>query len=58
MAKNKKLFVEDNEIGYHESHHRYYAKATKLYFTDGLGYRRISKLFVKVIGLGIAYYYL
>jgi len=36
--------MEKNGIGYHEKHRRYYAKATKLYFEKGLGYRRISKL--------------
>lgn len=36
--------MEKNGIGYHEKHRRYYAKATKLYFKKGLGYRRISKL--------------
>ena len=34
----------EEETGYHEKHRRYYAKATKLYFEDGLGYLRISKL--------------
>lgn len=34
----------EEEMGYHEKHRRYYGKATKLYFKDGLGYRRISKL--------------
>jgi hypothetical protein len=32
------------EMGYHEKHRRYYAKATKMYFEDGLGYQCISKL--------------
>jgi transposase-like protein len=32
------------EMGYREKHRRYYAKVTKLYFEDGLGYLRISKL--------------
>lgn len=36
--------METEEIGYLEKHRRYYAKATKLYFKDGLSYRRISKL--------------
>jgi transposase-like protein len=36
--------MKKNGIGYHEKHRRYYAKATKLYFEKGLGYRRISKL--------------
>ncbi|MBW6481120.1 MAG: transposase [Bacteroidales bacterium] len=31
-------------MGYREKHRRYYAKVTKLYFEDGLGYLRISKL--------------
>jgi hypothetical protein len=35
---------EEKAIGYYEKHRRYYAKATKLYFEKGLGYRRISKL--------------
>lgn len=34
----------EKEMGYREKHRRYYAKVTKLYFEDGLGYLRISKL--------------
>ena len=36
--KNKK------EMGYYDKHRKYYAKATKMYFEEGFGYRRISKL--------------
>lgn len=31
-------------MGHYEKHRRYYAKVTKLYFEDGLGFLRISKL--------------
>lgn len=31
-------------IGHHEKHRMYYSKAVKLYFTNGLGYLRISKI--------------
>lgn len=31
-------------IGHHEKHRLYYSKAVKLYFTNGLGYVRISKI--------------
>lgn len=35
---------ERKEIGNLEKHRRYYSKVTKLYFRDGLGYLRISKI--------------
>lgn len=36
--------VNEEKLGTCEKHRRYYEKATKLYFKDGLGYRRISKI--------------
>lgn len=32
------------EHGYYEKRRKYYSKVTKMYFEDGLGYRRINKL--------------
>ncbi|MDD4754057.1 MAG: hypothetical protein PHT78_12590 [Desulfitobacteriaceae bacterium] len=33
-----------NNNSYYEKHRKYYEKAVRMYFEEGLGYRRISKL--------------
>lgn len=33
-----------NNNSYYEKHSKYYEKAVRMYFEEGLGYRRISKL--------------
>lgn len=42
--KTESIMINEEKMGYLEKHSRYYGKAPKLYFKDGLGYRRISKL--------------